>query len=95
MFGWKLIHKRELALYAAQIQEFKKDVDRMRLQVEHERKRAEGAINLLLMRTQKAVLTPDPPAMSEDQEEAMKAKMLNIFGDDYEENKFIEDVQNV
>ena len=95
MFGFKLVSKRELSLYAAQIQEFKQEVDRMRLQVEHERKRAEGAINLLLMRTQKAVLTPEPPALTDDEEDKIKAKMLNIFGDDYEENKFIEDVQNV
>lgn len=95
MFGYKLIHKRELSLYAAQIQEFKQEVDRMRLQVEHERKRAEGAINLLLMKTQKAALTPDTPQLTDEQEETIKAKMLNIFGDEYEESKFIEDVQNV
>jgi len=94
MFGWKLIHKRELALYAAQIQEFRDEIKILREQCEHERRRAEASINLLLMKTQKAAITVDKP-MTEEEEERAKAKMLNIFGDDYEENDFIDRVQNV
>jgi hypothetical protein len=95
MFGWKIIHKRELALYAAQIDDSHQEIIALRKLVEHERKRAEGAINLLLMRTQKAALSPEPTPMTEEQEEAVKAKMLNIFGDEYEETKFLDEVQNV
>jgi hypothetical protein len=92
---WKLINKRELSLYAAQIQEFRGEIVRLRESVEHERKRAEGAINLLLMRTQKAVLTPETSPMTDEQEEAYKAKMLNIFDDNPEEGNFLEEIQNV
>jgi hypothetical protein len=94
MFGFKLVHKRELALYAAQIDDFHSQVLVLRELVEHERRRAEGAINLLLMRTQKAALTPEPDKLTEDQQENLKAKMLNIFGDEYDENDLISRVQD-
>lgn len=78
---FRIISKRELVLYAAQIQELRNEVATLRAQVEHERKRAEGAINLLLMRTVKAAITPEPTGMSLQDEENMKAKMFDLWGD--------------
>jgi hypothetical protein len=86
MFNLRIVHKRELALYAAQIEQSRKEIAELKKQVEHERLRAEGAINALLIRTNKIAITPNAPSemMSEEQEEKAKTKMLNIFGDDYE-----------
>jgi hypothetical protein len=78
---FKLVSKRELTLYAAQIQELRNEVVQLKTQVDHERRRAEGAINLLLMRTVKAAITPEPTGMSLAEEENMKAKMFDIWGD--------------
>jgi len=95
MFGFKIIHKRELALYAAQIQDFRNQIKELGLIIEHERKRAEGAINLLLIKTQKAAITPEPNPVTEKEEEEAKAKLLNIFGDNEEEASLIERIQDV
>lgn len=83
---YRLISKRELLLYAAQLSDMKAEITRLQTQVEHERKRAEGAINLLLMRTVKAAITPNE-GMTIAQEEEMKDKMYDIFGDGAELNE--------
>jgi len=63
--------------------------------VEHERKRAEAAINALLMRTAKLVLTPDSPATMEEQEK-LKERQMDIFGDgaSYDEEQALEELQS-
>jgi hypothetical protein len=95
MLGLKLISKRELALYAAQIQELREQNARLALQIEHERKRAEGAINLLLMRTVKAAITPNE-GITMQQEEELKAKQYDIFGDNnpINEDEALEKIQS-
>ena len=92
---FRIVSKRELALYAAQMQDFKTTIAELQSQVKHERLRAEGAINALLIRTQKIALTPETATnpMTEEQEENYKSKLMNIFGDEYEEDNFIERVQ--
>jgi hypothetical protein len=77
---FRIISKRELLLYAAQLSDMKTEIQRLNVLVEHERKRAEGAINLLLMRTVKAAITPQE-GLTIQEEEDLKAKTYDIFGD--------------
>lgn len=100
MLGLAIITKRELAVYTGTIADLRKEIERLTKQIEHERLRAEGAINLLLARTQKAVLTPELPQQVA-QEEVIKKAMLNIFGDEEEgeekqsnEEKLLEQLQS-
>jgi len=93
---FRIITKRELALLHATIEDLRNEKIALQALVEHERKRSEGAINLLLLRTQKAVLTPEPVPLTEEQEDKMKERMLNIFGDEEEsmtEEKALEELQ--
>ncbi len=94
---YRLVSKRELALYAAQIADLRKEVQRLQQAVEHERKRAEGAINLLLIRTVKAAITPDQSnTPTFEQQEELREKMFDIFGDgkDYSEDETLEKLQS-
>lgn len=81
MFGLRLIHKRELALYAAEIGDLRKEVERWRALVEHERKRAEGAINALLIHVAKVAITSDNAQPSVEEQEKAIERQLDIFGD--------------
>lgn len=92
---FRLISKRELALYLAQMADMKAEISRLHVQLEHERKRAEGAINLVLMRSVKAAITP-VEGMSLAQEMEMKEKAYDIFGDgaDYSEQDALEKLQS-
>ena len=94
MFGLKITTQRELLLFRATIDDLRAEREKLREQIVHEQKRAEGAINMLLIKTQKMALTPEPPALTEDQEDAMKARMINIFGNDEDETDVIERVQH-
>jgi hypothetical protein len=68
--------------------------------VVNERLRAEGAINLLLLRTQKAVLTPNPE-MAQAAQEKMLDSMADMYGSENpnmtpaEEAKIIEEIQKI
>jgi len=93
---FRITTKRELALLHATIEDQHKEILALRALVDHERKRSEGAINLLLLRTTKAVLTPQVEPPTEEQEEKMKERMLNIFGDEEtptSDEKLLEDLQ--
>lgn len=94
MFGIRLTTKRELALFNAQLQDLRSEREELRAQVERERKRADAAINALLIRTQKLALTPEPPALTEEQEDARNTRMLDIFGESFEENDITERIQH-
>lgn len=70
------------------------------LMLNNERLRAEGAINLLLLKTQKAVLTPNPEEAMKSQE-AMLESMAGMFGGDnpnmtrQEEAQIISEIQKI
>ena len=81
---FKIISKRELLLYAAQISDMKAEIARLHTSLDHERKRAESAINALLIRSAKLALTPEPTGLTLDQEESIREKTYNIFGDGQE-----------
>jgi len=93
MFGFKLVHKRELSLYAATIDDLRKEKEALQLAIERERRRADAAVNALLIKTAKVALTPNIP-VSEDQEEAMRQSMFNLFDDQYPESSVLERVQH-
>lgn len=86
MFGLRLISKRELALYSAQIQDMKTQIENLTKQIQHERKRAEAAINALLIRTAKIAITP-LEGMSLEKEMEMKEKAYDIFGEGNQESE--------
>jgi len=90
----RIVSRRELLLYAAQISDFKQEIKRLQGIIEHERRRAEAAINLLLMRTVKAAITPTEP-LTLDQEDAIKERAMDIFGDgkSYNEDEALEKLQ--
>jgi hypothetical protein len=94
VFGLKVISKRELSLYAAQIAEMKEQNDKLSQQVQHERKRAEAAINALLIRTARLAITP-MEGMSLAKEMEMKESAYDIFGDGnhLDEEKALEELQ--
>ncbi len=83
MFGLRIVHKRELAMQAAMVEDLRTQILDLRKLVEHERARAEAAINLVLMKEAKAVLTPLDPLTLEQQEKFENAvnKKLDLFGD--------------
>jgi hypothetical protein len=84
MFGFKIVHHRELSLYTATILDLRQEKLALQATVESERRRADAAVNALLIRTNKIALSPNPIPLNEDQEEAMKQSALDIFGDSQE-----------
>lgn len=98
MFGLRIITKREIALYTATILDLRNEIERMRVAVLHEQKRAEAAINLLLAKTQKAVLTPENSEITLESQDRMKEIAYNIFGEDVipedDEEKLLEKLQS-
>ena len=96
MFGLKIVHQRELALYTATILELRKEKDALSRIVEMERRRADAAVNALLIKTQKIAITPSPVPLNEDQEEAVKQSMLDLFNDaeQLNENEILEKIQH-
>jgi hypothetical protein len=95
MFQLRLTTKRELMLWAAQLaerderirllemelRELRESVDK---KVERERRRAEGAINILLAKTQGAVIKDERP--SAEELDGLNEAAMGIFGrDDGEE----------
>ena len=94
MFGFRLVHKRELALYAATIDELHREKRDLTAQVEQERRRADAVVNALLIKKEQIAITPTQP-LTEAQEEQMMQKTLNIFGDDtITEKEFMERLQH-
>ncbi|MDD5037008.1 MAG: hypothetical protein PHE55_19960 [Methylococcaceae bacterium] len=94
MFGLRLTTRRELMLFAAEIEDLRLERERLRGQVDAERKRADAAINALLIRTQKLALTPEAPTLTEEQEEARNTRVLDIFGETMQEDEVLERIQN-
>lgn len=76
----KLITSRELKLYAAQLEEYRKEIKRLQGEVEHERSRADAAVNAVLMKTAKVAINLDKP-LTFEQQEKIQAKAMDIFGD--------------
>lgn len=97
MFGLRLTTKRELALQAATMLDMRREIARLNERIDHEQKRAEAAINLLLLKTQRAVLTPDQ-GMTMVEEETMRQNMMDVFNDADEpvkqEAKKLEELQS-
>ena len=89
MFGLRLTTKRELSLFNAVIQDQKARILALERAVQSEKKRAEAAINALLIKRTGLALTPDIP-INEDQEEQLKVDALDIFRD-LEEEKTAEE----
>jgi hypothetical protein len=78
---FRLISKRELMLYAAQISDMKAEIVRLHAELDRERKRADAAVNALLIKTNKIAITPQE-GITLQQEDDLKDKMFSIFGDD-------------
>jgi hypothetical protein len=91
MFG---LSKREIRMYENRIMDLEHQVANLQTLVESERKRAEAAINALLIRVAKIAITPN--AVSEKDQEALKEKQFDLFGDgaEYTEEKALEDLQS-
>ena len=94
MFGFTLIHKRELATFNVLISDLKEQRDKLLEQVELERRRADAAFNAFLITREKVAVTPTPKTMTDEEEEQMKDKMLNLFGDEYTQDEILEKLQN-
>lgn len=77
---FKLVSKRELALYVGQIQDLRSEIADLNKKLDHERARAEAAINMLLMRVAKAAITPDEK-VSIDEQDSINQRQLDIWGD--------------
>jgi hypothetical protein len=95
MLGWKLIHKRELLLYVGQINDLRQQIAKLERVVDHERKRAEAAINGLLMKKQNIAINPDE--MTLEQENRIKEQVYDIFSDTMtreQEKKLMEKIQS-
>jgi len=83
MFGLTITTKREMALFAGTIGDLRAEKAALQDLVDHERARAEAMLNLLLIKTQQAAITPGDKLslkQQEDLEEKMESKM-DIFGD--------------
>lgn len=95
MFGLRFTTKRELALFAATIDDLRRQISKLEDQKEkavvkaeasadYERRRAEAAINALLAKSAKIVITPESKPISEDDMEAIKKGVYQIFGEEEE-----------
>ena len=94
MFGLRITTKRELALLSGTIMDLRKEVERVREERDHERARAEGAINALMIKCTKMAITPDPLTLEE--QEKLLEKQWNIFADGQaeEDAKKLEELQS-
>lgn len=81
MFGWHLIHNRELSAYALRVSEYRKQIEDLILDVKHERERAERAINALLVKEKKIAINLDDKPMTFKEQDEVKARVLDIFND--------------
>lgn len=106
MFG---LGNRERLLFLAVIEDQKKKIAALeealkqereicRDEIKHERFRAESAINLLLLKTQRAVLTPE--GMTQHDEDKLMEKTFNLFGDEgpavtKEQEQLLKDIQKI
>jgi hypothetical protein len=79
MFGLRMITKREIALYVSTIADLREEVQKWQEHYGHERKRAEGAINALLIRSARIAITPD--TITDEDQEKLREKQFDIFGD--------------
>jgi hypothetical protein len=95
MFGLKLITKRELALYVSTISDLRREAENLKKMIEHERMRAEGAINALLIKSVKMAIVPDDQRMTEMDEDKLKERQFDIFGDETgnDDEKRLEELQ--
>lgn len=95
MFNLRIVTKAELKLYQATILDLRERMKRLESERDHERKRAEASINLLLAKTQNAVITAgnvDP-----DEVDKLIDSQMDIWGDAKEEErqrKALEDIQS-
>lgn len=100
MFGWTLASKREISFFAAQIEELRKEKRELLALVEVERRRADAAVNALMLKTNNiainAVKSPVAPVINEDTEEQFKQAALDIFNDSESltEQEVIERIQH-
>lgn len=95
IFGLRLVTKREIALWMALAEEQKQAIAKLEKAVEKERARADAAINLLLARTQGAVIRPEPTEMDI---ERMESHTYDLFDDSVsaqvkKEAKLLEEIQ--
>jgi hypothetical protein len=81
MFGFTIASKREMAFFAAQIKELRDEKRLLMQTIEVERRRADAAVNALLVKTNSVAINPVKAPITEDQEEAMRQTSLDIFND--------------
>ena len=95
MFGFRIVTKRELIAYNTFIQDLRDERIELKAIAEKERNRADAAINMLLAKTQNAILTPTDPRLQKDLEDTINKNMqnMNIFDDEDEQEKTIERIQ--
>lgn len=84
MFGLKLVTQREILLWQATTLDYKAECERLRLEIDRERRRADGAINALLTRRAGVALVPQN-TKPEDPEE-IERRMNDLFGDATEDD---------
>lgn len=110
MFGLKIISKGELFMYAQTIEALNDDKERLvnecnsirrecAAAIEKERKRADAAVNALLIKTNRVAITPEPTDFELDKHLEREAKIMDIFGEEddkkhKETEQFMEDLQS-
>jgi hypothetical protein len=95
MFGLRLTTQRELAGLYAVTDDLRNERDKLQMLVEKERNRADSAVNLLLAKTNGAILTPTNPILEKDKMEYFNKALdeINLFDDDTEKQTVMERIQ--
>ena len=91
MLGLRFTTRRELLLWQATIADLKQDVLRMRSERDHERERAEGAINALLARSAGVAVLPREKDIEDHIDRTMD--IFNEADQDKEQAKLMEEMQ--
>ena len=90
----RLITSRELALYGAQLDEYRAEIKRLHGLLQHERERSEKAINAMLHAEKKPLINLDKH-MTMEQEENVKQQLWDLFdeGEKLTEEQVLEKLQ--
>ncbi len=93
MIGLRITTKRELDLWKATILDLRQECQRMRQERDHERERAEGAINALLARAARVAL-PMRGGMDIENQIDRQTDIFNEENQDREQAKLLEEMQS-
>jgi hypothetical protein len=113
MFGLRIVSKGELIMYAHEMKTLSEEkkllTEELRLvrkecnaEIDKERRRADAAINTLLIKTNQVAITPAPTEFELDKQLEREAQMMDIFGErdekkekkDKETEQFLEELQS-